>query len=148
MITGAEMEARTPRVRGLHHVAFAEGEGAALVEVFQRVLGLPVTSLESASGFNERMLDLGNCSLQGLEVTGDGVVRRSVDRRGPGLHHIAFAVDDIAATMSDLREQGVDFVDPEPRVGGGGHLIAFAHPSSFGGVLVEFVEAHDHDHQS
>lgn len=128
------------RVRGLHHVAFAEGEGAALVEIFQQALGLPVTSVERVPGFNERMLDLGNCSLQGLEVTGEGVVKRSVDRRGPGLHHIAFAVDDIAATMAELRERGIDFIDAEPRVGGGGHLIAFAHPRSFGGVLVELVE--------
>ncbi|MFG1954065.1 VOC family protein [Micromonospora sp. NPDC048830] len=128
------------RVKGLHHVAFAEGQGAELAETFQRTLGLPVTSVERVPGFNERMLDLGNCSLQGLEVTGEGVVKRSVDRRGPGLHHIAFEVDDIAATMSELRDHGIDFIDPEPRTGGGGHLIAFAYPKSFGGVLVEFVE--------
>lgn len=145
MIGGDGMNDRASRVRGLHHVAFAEGEGASLVGVFQRVLGLPVTSLEHAPGFDERMLALGNCALQGLEVTGDGVVSRSVERRGPGLHHIALEVDDIAATMTELREQGIDFIDPEPRTGGGGHLIAFAHPRSFGGVLVEFVEVRDHE---
>ncbi|MER6530208.1 VOC family protein [Streptomyces sp. NPDC001508] len=136
------------RVLGLHHVAFAEGQGASLVETFQRVLGLHVVTVERASGFTERMIDVGNCSLQGLEATSDGVVKRSLDRRGPGLHHIALEVDDIAATMTELREHGIGFVDPEPRTGGGGHLVAFAHPKSFGGVLVEFVEVHAHPSQS
>lgn len=135
----------TMRVRRLHHVAFAEGQGAELVDLLQRHLGLRVDSVERAPGFIERMLGVGNCSLQGLEAIGDGVVQRSLKRRGPGLHHIALEVDDIAATMSELTERGVQFIDTEPRTGGGGHCVAFAHPKSFGGVLVEFVEVHEDD---
>lgn len=127
-------------VNGLHHVAFAEASGAPLVRTLVDVLGLAVDSTEAAPGFTERMLSVGTCSLQGLEATGDGVVQRSLDRRGPGLHHIAFAVDDLGAVMTKLKADGIAFVDAEPRIGGGGHLIAFAHPASFGGVLVEFVE--------
>ncbi len=128
------------RVLGIHHVAFAEGAGAPLVGVLQRALGLDVDSVESVPGFTERMLPVGDCHLQGLEVTGEGVVKKSVDKRGPGLHHLAFAVEDLAATMAALRADGIEFIDEEPRPGGGGHLIAFAHPRSFAGVLVEFVE--------
>lgn len=131
------------RVRGLHHVAFAEGQGAELAARLQSLLGLEVVDVEDGPGFTERMLDVGNCALQGLEATGEGVVQRSLDRRGPGLHHLALEVDDLVATIRELSAHGVDFIDPEPRPGGGGHLIAFARPHSFGGVLVEFVEVRD-----
>lgn len=125
----------------LHHVAFAEEKGAPLVAALGNLFGLEVDSVEEAPGFVERMLALDNCALQGLEAAGDGVVRRFLDRRGPGLHHIALEVPDLDATLRRLVSAGVRLVDAEARIGGGGHRIAFAHPSSFGGVLVEFVEA-------
>lgn len=124
----------------LHHVAFAEGHGAALVATLGRVLGLVVESTEDAPGFTERMLGLENCAIQALEATGEGVVARFVDRRGPGLHHIALEVADLDGTVRRLSSHGIRLIDETPRIGGGGHRVAFAHPSAFGGVLVEFVE--------
>jgi methylmalonyl-CoA/ethylmalonyl-CoA epimerase len=121
-------------------VAFAERHGAALVATLERVLGFTVDSSEEAPGFIERMLGMDNCALQALEATGDGVVARFLDRRGPGLHHIALEVPDLDGTLEHLSSHGIRLIDEKPRIGGGGHRIAFAHPDAFGGVLVEFVE--------
>ena len=63
-----------------------------------------------------------------------------MDTRGPGLHHLAFEVEDLDAALADLAAAGVHLIDSTPRAGGGGTRIAFVHPSAFGGVLVELVE--------
>jgi methylmalonyl-CoA/ethylmalonyl-CoA epimerase len=70
----------------------------------------------------------------------DGPVGRFLARRGPGLHHLAFAVDDLAAEVTRLQALGARFVDPTPRAGRGGSRVVFLHPSWSGGVLVELVE--------
>ena len=71
----------------------------------------------------------------------DSPVGRFLVARGAGLHHIAFAVDDLAATMEKMISSGVRFVDETPRVGAEGHLIAFLHPDSTGESLIELVQA-------
>ncbi|WP_214105873.1 VOC family protein [Acrocarpospora catenulata] len=134
------MENRLSLVRGIHHIAFAEETGAVWSRLLCDLLGLEVGHTESAAGFVERMIPAGDCWVQTLEATGDGVVRDSLRKRGEGFHHLAFEVDDIDATVAALRARGVRFVDERPRPGGMGTRIAFAHPRSFGGVLVEFVQ--------
>jgi methylmalonyl-CoA/ethylmalonyl-CoA epimerase len=130
-------------LRRIHHVAFAEETGAALVRLLERAFGLEVQSEEEAPGFVERMMPVGNCWLQGLEATGEGVVRRSVASRGAGLHHVAFEVDDLPAALEHLESLGIELIDRVPRTGGGGHQIAFAHPRAFGGLLIELVQIHE-----
>ena len=78
--------------------------------------------------------------VQTLEASGDGVIQRFLDRRGPGLHHVAFEVDRIDAALDALRDRGIRLVDEVARAGGMGTRIAFVHPSAFGGMLVELVE--------
>lgn len=129
-----------PLVRGIHHVAFAEGVGAKRFTLLNQLLGLGPIHTEEAEGFVERMAPAGQCWIQGLEATSDGVVQRSIDARGEGFHHLAFEVQDVATVMSVLSARGVRFVDEAPRPGGMGTMIAFAQPASFGGVLVEFVQ--------
>jgi methylmalonyl-CoA/ethylmalonyl-CoA epimerase len=91
------------------------------------------------------MYELGDSFVQTLEANGDGVVQRFLEKRGPGLHHLALEVDVIDAALAELRERGVPLIDEEARAGGMGTRIAFLHPSAFGGVLVELVEkAHAH----
>lgn len=131
-------------LKRIHHVAFAEETGAALAGRLEQVFGLEVESVEIAPGFVERMLPVGDCWLQALEATGDGVVRQSIEKRGPGLHHVAFEVEDLVAVLERMERLGVELIDREPRIGGGGHRIAFAHPRAFGGVLVELVETSVH----
>jgi methylmalonyl-CoA epimerase len=86
------------------------------------------------------MYPAGDAFVQTLEADGEGVVQRFLDRRGPGLHHVAFQVDAIDAALRDLQDRGVRLIDQTSRPGGMGTRIAFLHPSAAGGVLVELVE--------
>ena len=123
---------------GLHHVAFAH-RGTDTPGLLAELLGLPAASEEPADGFVERMLPVGDSHLQLLEATGPGVVDRFVERRGPGLHHIAVEVSDLGAAIADLLGRQVRMVDNAPRPGGMGTRIAFIHPAATGGLLVELV---------
>jgi methylmalonyl-CoA/ethylmalonyl-CoA epimerase len=135
-----EEPARAWRVIRLHHVAFAH-EGDDVPGVLTGLLGLPCVHEEVAAGFIERMIPAGEAYLQLLEATGPGVIERFVGRRGPGLHHAAFAVSDIDEAVADLRSRGVRMVDEIPRPGGMGTRIAFVHPAACPGLLLELVES-------
>ena len=124
----------------LHHVAFAHGAGDT-PGLLADLLGLATASEEPADGFVERMLPVGDSHLQLLEATGPGVVGRFIERRGPGLHHIALEVSDLGAAIADLLGRQVRMVDNAPRRGGMGTRIAFIHPAATGGLLVELVGA-------
>ena len=129
----------TWRVIRLHHVAFAHwGDGPP--RVIGDLLGLECAHAEPAAGFVERMLPAGDSYLQLLEATGPGTVARFLDRRGPALHHVAMEVSDIDEAVADLRRRGVRMVDETPRPGGMGTRIAFVHPESCQGLLLELVE--------
>lgn len=83
-------------------------------------------------------------SVELLEPRGpDTPVGRFLERRGPGLHHVAFRVPDLEAALSRYRERGLRLIDEAPRPGARGHRVAFLHPESTGGVLVELVERAD-----
>ena len=129
---------RTWRVTRLHHVAFAH-LGDDLPRRFADLLGLPCVAEEHADGFVERMLPAGDSFVQLLEATGPGVVGRFLERRGPGLHHIALEVSDLDEAVADLLGRGVRMIDHTPRPGGMGTQIAFVHPAASGGLLVELV---------
>ena len=129
---------RTWRVTRLHHVAFAHC-GDDVPQRLADLLGLPCVAEEHADGFVERMLPAGDSFVQLLEGTGPGVVGRFLERRGPGLHHIALEVSDLDDAVADLLGRGVRMVDHTPRPGGMGTQIAFVHPAASGGLLVELV---------
>lgn len=141
MLRGRRGGARvtTWRVTGLHHVAVAGGEDRTGEALFASLLGEPFHT-EEADGFTERMYDAGGPFLQTLEAGDDGVVRKFLDKRGPGLHHVAFVVDRLDDALADLDARGVALIDRSPRPGGMGTRVAFLHPSAAGGVLVELVE--------
>jgi methylmalonyl-CoA/ethylmalonyl-CoA epimerase len=132
------MRAEAWRVTRLHHVAIVHGDDPVCEDALTSLIG-PADHTEEGPGFVERMYELGTSFVQTLEANGDGVVQRFLDKRGPGLHHIALEVDAIDAALSDLRERGVPLIDRDARAGGMGTRIAFLHPSAFGGVLVELV---------
>jgi methylmalonyl-CoA epimerase len=121
-------------------VAFAH-EGGDVPGLLADLLGLPCAHEERAAGFVERMLPAGPAYLQLLHATGPGTVERFLARRGPGLHHVAFEVDHLDEAVSDLRSRGVRLVDETPRNGGMGTRIAFIHPATVPGLLVELVES-------
>jgi methylmalonyl-CoA/ethylmalonyl-CoA epimerase len=132
----------TWHVTGLHHVAIAAGEDRTGEALFAALLGSPVHT-EEGDGFTERMYAAGGPFLQTLQAGDEGVVRRFVDKRGPGLHHIAFVVDRLDDALADLDGRGVALIDHAPRPGGMGTRVAFLHPSAAGGVLIELVEDPD-----
>jgi methylmalonyl-CoA/ethylmalonyl-CoA epimerase len=125
----------------LDHVGVATRDAAALAELFSTLLDAPVTHRETVDGLDVTLLNLGAGSLELLEPLDDeGTIPRYLDREGPGLHHVAFATPDVAAALDTARAHGVELVDDRPRPGARGHDVAFLHPGSTGGVLVEFVE--------
>jgi methylmalonyl-CoA epimerase len=87
------------------------------------------------------MLAVGETHVELLEaLTPDSPVGKFLAKRGPGIHHIALEIDDIAASLAELKSKGARLIDETPRVGAGGCLVAFVHPSSTDGVLLELVQ--------
>jgi methylmalonyl-CoA/ethylmalonyl-CoA epimerase len=87
------------------------------------------------------MLPIGESRIELLEpITADSPVGKFLEKRGPGIHHVAIRVSDIRAALARLKEKGTRLIDETPRVGAGGCLVAFVHPSSANGVLLELVQ--------
>jgi methylmalonyl-CoA/ethylmalonyl-CoA epimerase len=127
----------------LDHVGIAVADLAAARALYEGVLGLEVTHEEviEDQGVHELLLRAGEVYVQLVApLTPDGPVGRFLAKRGEGMHHVGYAVPDVAAALADLRDQGFEVIEPAPRIGSGGTTIAFLHPKSMQGVLVELVE--------
>jgi methylmalonyl-CoA/ethylmalonyl-CoA epimerase len=123
------------------HLGVATRDVDRFADLFGGLLDVPVAHRERFDGLDVSFLDLGNGYLELLEPVDDaGPVARSLERDGPGIHHVAFETADLDAALDAARAHGVELVDEEPRPGAWGHRVAFLHPESTGGVLVEFVE--------
>ena len=125
------------------HLGIATDDTDAVASLFSALLDAPVVHEEEFDGMAVTFLDLGNGYLELLEpIEGgeDGAIARFLDRSGPGIHHVALETDDVGAALETARGLGVELIDEEPRPGAWGHDVAFLHPRSTGGVLVEFVE--------
>ena len=127
----------------LDHVAIAVPSITAALPLFEllaQAAGSPVERVESQK-VEVLFIGTGTGRIELLQPTApDSTVQKFLDRRGPGLHHIAYRVPDIAAALERLAAAGVRLIDREPRPGAGGHRVAFLHPQSTHGVLVELVE--------
>ena len=129
-------------VKRILHVGIAT-RSIAVTSEFYRNLGLRVdcTEVRREDGVRVAVLSAGDSAIELLEPIDEASpVRRFLDRRGEGIHHIALEVDDLEGEMRKLRAKGVRLVDESPRRGAGGRMIAFVHPESAGGVLVELCE--------
>ena len=125
--------------RALDHVAVAVHSIDESGRLFELLTGEVCSQPEPLEEQGVRVAFIGAIEL--LEPLGpDTTVGRFLNRRGPGLHHIALRTDDIASELARLSSEGVRLIDSEPRIGAGGHLIAFLHPSTTGGVLIELVQ--------
>lgn len=128
--------------RHLDHVAIAVSSLDVARPIYERVSGVPSSPPETIATQGVRVVFCGQLEL--LEpLSPDTTVGRYLARRGPGLHHIAFRSDDLAADLVSLAADGVELIDHQPRPGARGHLVAFLHPRSTGGVLVELVQHAD-----
>ncbi len=133
-------------VYNIDHVAIAVHDLDAALSEYERKYKVTPTSVETVEdqGVREAMLAVGGSHIQLIEpLEPDTSVGRFLERNGEGLHHIAFAVVDIEKALAHLEDEGVHLIDAEPRIGGGGHRIAFVHPGDLAGTLVELVEVHD-----
>jgi len=111
---------------------------------WEPALGLRAEPPETVEGQGVRVafLDVGGTHLEFLEpVRPDSAVARFLERRGEGMHHIAFAVPSVAEALAAAEARGSRLIDRTPRPGARGRKVGFVHPESFGGVLVEYVEA-------
>ena len=121
------------------HVALAVHDLAEAVPLYERLTGARGSEPEEVPGQGVRVAFVGILEL--IEPTDpDGGVARFLARRGQGLHHVAYRVDDCAAELARLVAEGFEAIDAAPRPGAGGHLVAFLHPRSTGGTLVELVQ--------
>lgn len=127
----------------IDHVGIAVRDLEAAVEHYRRTLGLEPVHRETVvdQGVEEVLFKVGTSYVQLLSALGpDTPVGRFLERRGQGLHHVGYRVDDLVGTLTDLAAQGVPLVDAAPRPGSRGTTVAFVHPKGYAGVLVELVQ--------
>lgn len=130
--------------RTLDHVGIAVNSLDEALPVWESLLGSQGSGRETveSQGVEVVFVGAGAARVELLAPTrSDSPVARFLDRRGPGMHHLCYRVPDLRATLDELARQGFELIDREPRRGAHGHLVAFVHPRSAGGVLVELLEA-------
>ncbi len=133
-----------PRLVKISHIGLATADVDAALRFFSEGLGMPVSGGEDIAGDAVRVqfLPIGDSRLELLEPIGkEGPVQKFLANRGPGIHHICLEVEDLAGMLKQLAANGVELLDQEPRPGAHGSLVAFVHPRSASGVLVELVES-------
>ena len=131
-------------ILGVHHVGIAVDDLETAVDRYRQTLGIEPSHRERVEdqGVEEVLFDVGGSAIQLLGALGpETPVGTFLGRRGPGVHHVAYRVADVAAELERLRAEGIRLVDQEPRRGSRGTTIAFVHPSGMGGVLVELVQS-------
>jgi methylmalonyl-CoA/ethylmalonyl-CoA epimerase len=136
-----EPSPRPPRRPRIAHIGIAVRDLETILPFYRDVLGMPETPLDDADGARIAGLEAGESLVELLEAqAAESPIARFVEKRGPGIHHVCFAVDDIDGTLARCRAAGIRLIDETPRLGAEGKRIAFLHPSSTGGVLVELSE--------
>jgi methylmalonyl-CoA/ethylmalonyl-CoA epimerase len=130
-------------IRKIDHLGIAVRSIEEALPLWRDALGLNHSGSETVAeqGVHTAFLDVGETRLELLEPTEpDTPVGRFLDKRGPGFHHVCLLVDDLEAALAELKQQGMRLVDEKPRDGAGGSKVAFVHPSSTGGLLLELKQ--------
>ncbi len=125
------------------HIGIAVKDAEAALKLYREVFGLEPSSIETVESQKVKTvhLPIGDSSIELLESTSpDGVVAKFIEKRGEGIHHIAIEVDDIEAALIQMKAAGFQLIDEKPRMGAGNMLIAFVHPRSTNGVLMELCQ--------
>jgi methylmalonyl-CoA epimerase len=130
------------KAKGIHHLGVAVSDLDAAVETYERLFGaqLEHRARVDDQGVEAASLRIGDSRVELLSSLGaDTPVGRFLERRGPGMHHVAYEVDDVRDSLAELAGTGAELVDTEPRQGLFGLQVAFVHPDSVHGVLSELV---------
>jgi methylmalonyl-CoA/ethylmalonyl-CoA epimerase len=137
-------DAATPspqRPAHIDHVGIAVESLSVILPFFRDVLGMPEVPMSDSDGARIAAVQSGESLIELLEPAGDDTpIGKYLARRGPGIHHICVAVPDIDAMLQRCRDAGIQLIDEQPRTGAEGKRIAFLHPRSTGGVLIELSE--------
>jgi methylmalonyl-CoA/ethylmalonyl-CoA epimerase len=135
------MHNATKRGTRIAHIGIAVDALERLLPLYRDLLGLPEAPLDNADGARIAGFRAGDSLVELLEAERpDSPIGKFIAKRGPGIHHICFAVDDLPATLDRCRRAGLKLIDDVPRMGAEGKRIAFLHPSSTAGVLIELTE--------
>ena len=127
----------------IDHIGVATDDLDASLALYEGAMGMPLSHRETVEeqGVEAVLLDVGDCHVELLSPLGpDTPVGKFLDRKGPGLHHVAYRVDDINAELARLAGAGIELIDSAPRTGIRQSQVAFLHPRSTGGVLTEIVQ--------
>lgn len=127
----------------IDHIAIAVDDLDQAIETYASVLGLQASEREFVAAYDVEIatLRVGDMAIELIEgKTAESPIRKFIERRGPGLHHVGFVVTDIEKALSHLRAEGVALIDEKPRRGKGNSLVAFVHPQATGRVLYELVQ--------
>lgn len=127
----------------IDHVGIAVNSLEASLKFYQETLGLPLADIEEVPDQMVRtaIFPTGDSRIELLEPTSpESPIAKFIAKRGEGIHHVAIRVADVRAKLAELEAAGVQLIDREPRIGAGGHKIAFLHPKATGGVLLELCE--------
>jgi methylmalonyl-CoA epimerase len=127
---------------GIHHLGVAVADLDEAIETYRRVFGAELELRETLldQGVDTALLRVGDARIELLAARGpETPVGRFIDRRGPGMHHVAFEVSDVEGELQRLAAGGAELIDEKPRMGMMGKQIAFVHPHATGGVLAELV---------
>ena len=131
------------KILHIDHIGLAVNSNAEGKQFWSDILGLPYEGEETVSEqkVTTAFMPVGESEVELLESTDPaGPIAKFLEKKGQGVHHIAFRVDDIEAALAELKEKGVKLIDETPLKGAGGARIAFLHPKATGGVLVELCE--------
>lgn len=136
-------ELNSLKVKKLEHLGIAVANLEEAARFYQQALGLPLEGVEVIEGQRVRVgfFPLGETRIELVEpAAADSPISKFIEKRGPGLHHICLEVEDLKATLEELKQKGIRLIDSEPRPGSHGYNIAFLHPQSTSGVLLELTE--------
>lgn len=130
-------------IKRIDHIAIAVEKLNSSLGFWEKALGLRVHEIRNVpeQAVDIAFLPVGSSEVELVQpVTDDSGIARWMQKRGPGIHHICFEVDDIRATLAELKAQGIELIDQEPRMGDESRQYAFVHPKSAGGVLIELYQ--------
>lgn len=130
-------------MKKVDHIGIAVHSIDEVLPYYIETLGLPLLKVEEVQSEQVKVafLDAGNLKLELLEpLSESSAIHGFLEKKGPGMHHIAFGVESIQARLNDLKDNGVRLIQEQPKVGAGGALVAFIHPKSSHGVLYELCE--------
>jgi methylmalonyl-CoA/ethylmalonyl-CoA epimerase len=131
----------------IDHIGIAVRDLDETIAFYRDVMGLEVSSTEIFNGMKIAFLRIADSELELLEdMTPDGAIARHIAKRGEGLQHVAYRVSNIEQALAEMRAKGITLIDAQPRPGARNTRVAFLHPKSTKGVLIEFVEPQGSSH--